>query len=90
MRVSELWRYPVKSLRGEALEEGLVTELGIERDRLVQALRPAGRVFTARTHPGMLGLQGGLDAEGEPTIDGVRWDDPAALAAASGRCAAAA
>ena len=84
MRVSELWRYPVKSLRGESLEEALVTELGIERDRLVQALRPGGRVFTARTHPGMLGLQGGLDADGEPTIDGVPWGDPAALAAVRG------
>jgi hypothetical protein len=29
----------------------------------------------------MLGLQGSLDAEGAPTIDGVRWDDPRALAA---------
>ena len=29
----------------------------------------------------MLGLQGGLDADGVPTIDGYRWDDPAALAA---------
>jgi hypothetical protein len=44
-------------------------------------MRPGGRVFTARTHPGLLGLQGGLDEEGVPTIDGVRWDDPAALAA---------
>jgi hypothetical protein len=81
MRVSGLWRYPVKSLRGVSLEEALVTELGIDRDRLVQAMRPGGRVFTARTHPGMLGLQGGLDADGAPTIDGVRWDQPAALAA---------
>jgi MOSC domain-containing protein len=81
MRVSELWRYPVKSLRGESLGEALVTELGIARDRLVHARRPGGRVFTARTHPAMLGLQGGLDTEGEPTIDGVPWDDPAALAA---------
>ena len=81
MQVSELWRYPVKSLRGEPLEETLITELGIERDRLVQALRPRGRVFTARTHPAMLGLQGRLDVDGEPTIDGTRWDAPAALAA---------
>src|SRR3954453_19851540 len=81
MQVAELWRYPVKSLRGESLEEAVVTELGIERDRLVHAHRPGGRVFTARTHPGMLGLQGGLDAGGEPTIDGVLWSDPAALAA---------
>ena len=29
----------------------------------------------------MLGLQGELGADGRPTIDGVPWDDPAALAA---------
>jgi uncharacterized protein YcbX len=81
MRVSELWRYPVKSLRGESLEEAQITELGIENDRLVHARRAVGRVFTARTHPGMLGLQGGLDASGRPTIDGVLWHDPDALAA---------
>ena len=81
MRVSELWRYPVKSLRGERLDEALVTELGIEHDRLVQAKRPGERVFTARTHPGMLGLQGGLGADGEPTIGGVHWAHPDALAA---------
>ena len=27
----------------------------------------------------MLGLQGGLDADGIPTVDGLRWDDPASL-----------
>jgi uncharacterized protein YcbX len=81
MRVAEIWRYPVKSLRGESLPEALVTREGIEGDRLVHARRASGRVFTARTHSRMLGLQGGLDADGVPTIDGVRWDDPAALAA---------
>jgi uncharacterized protein YcbX len=81
MRVAELWRYPVKSLRGEPLQEAMLTPLGIEGDRLVQARRPAGRVFTARTHPGLLGLQGGLDPEGVPTIDGLRWDTPEARAA---------
>ena len=81
MRVSELWRYPVKSLRGEALEEAELTALGIAGDRLVHARRPGGRVFTARTHPGMLGLQGSLDADGVPTVDGLRWDSAAALAA---------
>lgn len=78
--VAELWRYPVKSLRGESLPEARITELGIHGDRLVHARRPGGRVYTARTHPGMLGLQGGL-ADGVPTIDGLRWDTPAALAA---------
>jgi MOSC domain-containing protein len=79
--VSEIWRYPVKSLRGEALEQADRTTLGIAGDRLVHAVRPEGRVFTARTHPRMLGLQGGLDADGTPTIDGVRWDAPEALEA---------
>src|SRR3954463_6007461 len=81
MHVAEIWRYPVKSLRGEPLDEALITELGIANDRLLPARRPSARVFTARTHPGMLGLQGGLDATGRPTIDGVPWDEPAALAA---------
>ena len=81
MRVSELWRYPVKSLRGESLEEAELTPLGLAGDRLVHARRPGGRVFTARTHSGMLGLQGSLGADGLPTVDGVPWDSPDALAA---------
>jgi MOSC domain-containing protein len=81
MRVAELWRYPVKSLRGQSLVEAEITELGTAGDRLVHALRPEGRVFTARTHPGMLGLQGGLGPDGVPTIDGLRWDTSEALAA---------
>jgi uncharacterized protein YcbX len=50
VRVAELWRYPVKSLRGESLAEALITAEGITGDRLVHALRPVGRVFTARNH----------------------------------------
>jgi uncharacterized protein YcbX len=81
MQVAELWRYPVKSLRGEPLEEAFITEAGIDGDRLVHVVRANGRVLTSRTHHKLLGLQGGLDAEGGPTIDGVRWDDPSALSA---------
>jgi uncharacterized protein YcbX len=81
MVVAELWRYPVKSLRGESLAEAELTELGIAGDRLVHAVRPGGRVFTARTHKHLLGLRGSLGPDGVPTIDGVRWDDPRALAA---------
>ncbi len=79
MHVAELWRYPVKSLRGEALPDAELTEAGIAGDRLVHAVRPSGRVFTARTHKRMLGLHGGLDADGLPTIDGLPWDSPEAL-----------
>jgi uncharacterized protein YcbX len=81
MHVAELWRYPVKSLRGEQLREAAIGPLGIPSDRLVHARRPSGRVFTARTHPGLLGLQGGVGADGAPTIEGIRWDDPRSLAA---------
>jgi MOSC domain-containing protein len=81
MEIAELWRYPVKSLRGESIDQAELTPLGILGDRVVQAVRPAGRVFTARTHPRMLGLQGALGDDGTPRIDGIRWDDAAALAA---------
>jgi uncharacterized protein YcbX len=81
MHVAELWRFPVKSLRGESLAEAEITAEGIAGDRLVHARRSSGRVFTARTHSKLLGLQGALGADGAPTIDGARWDDPAALAA---------
>jgi uncharacterized protein YcbX len=81
VRVAELWRYPVKSLRGEQLDVAEVGPLGVAGDRLVQALRPGGRVFTGRTHRGMLALQGALGADGRPTIDGLPWDSPDALAA---------
>ena len=81
MHVAELWRFPVKSLRGESLAEAEITAEGIAGDRLVHARRASGRVFTARTHSKLLGLQGSLGVDGVPTLDGVRWDDPAALAA---------
>jgi len=79
MHVAELWRYPVKSLGGESLLEAELTEAGVAGDRLVHAVRAGGRVFTARTHKRLLGLQGGLDADGDPTIDGLPWNDPEAL-----------
>jgi uncharacterized protein len=78
MQVAELWRYPVKSLRGESLSEADLTDAGIAGDRLVHAVRPSGRVFTARTHKRMLALQGGL-TDGLPTIDGLPWHDSEAL-----------
>ena len=81
MQVAELWRYPVKSLRGESLEEALITKAGIDGDRLVHAVRANGRVLTSRTHHKLLGLHGSLDSDGVPTIDGLRWDDPRALSA---------
>lgn len=55
--VSALWRYPVKSLRGEPLAEAEVTENGLLGDR-VWALREMerGGIMSARTWAAMLHL----------------------------------
>src|SRR3954471_17461862 len=79
--VAELWRYPVKSLRGERLATAELTAAGIPGDRGVHLRQPLGRVVTSRTRPGLLGLQGSLDEDGEPLVDGLPWRDAAALAA---------
>ena len=75
MRIGELWRYPVKSMAGEPLEEILVGPLGFEGDRIVHVRRADGRVATARTYPRLLGHRGTLDAAGEPLVDGRPWID---------------
>jgi uncharacterized protein len=78
MYVKELWRYPVKSLRGEALASATVGESGIDGDRRVY-VAARGRVITARTHPALLAVQATLDAGGEARIEGDPWDAPPSL-----------
>lgn len=77
MRVAELWRYPVKSLAGERLDAAELTPTGIPGDRIVQVYDAQGRVVTARTTPGLLGLRATLGATGEPLVDGMVWTAPA-------------
>jgi hypothetical protein len=80
MHVSEIWRYPVKSLKGERITETEITEFGIPHDRQVAVIRTLnGRYLTSRTRPKLLGLQGSLDADGTPTINGHRWNSAEAL-----------
>lgn len=58
MQVAELWRYPVKSLRGEPLDAVEVTPHGFVGDRRFGLLDPAtGQVLTARREPRLLFLQ---------------------------------
>jgi uncharacterized protein YcbX len=76
--VAGLWRYPVKTLAGEALASADLTELGIPGDRIVHVRGPEG-VRTSRRHHHLLGLHGSLTADGVPLIDGHRWDAPEAL-----------
>ena len=80
MHVSEIWRYPVKSLKGERLNETEITKLGIPGDRQIAVIRTInGRFLTSRSKPKLLGLQGSINADGVPTINGHLWDSPEAL-----------
>lgn len=55
MRVVQLWRYPVKSLAGEALPRVHVGHLGIQGDRSFGLVDlDTGLVLTARRVPGLL------------------------------------
>jgi uncharacterized protein len=81
VHVAEIWRYPVKSLAGERLTEAVIRTDGIAGDRVVRVRGATGRRITAREHPGLLGLKGTLGPDGEPLVDGARWDSLEALAA---------
>ena len=70
MFVSELWRYPVKSMGGERLTQANVTVEGITGDR--RALVVSGdRIVTARTHPRLLSFHATVGASGEPLVNGL-------------------
>jgi uncharacterized protein YcbX len=80
VHVSELWRYPVKSMRGEPLDVAEIRADGVAGDRLVHVRESSGRVATSRFRPGLLGLAGTLGVDGEPMVDGVAWSAPESLA----------
>jgi uncharacterized protein len=93
--VSALWRFPVKSMRGEALPEASLTERGVIGDRQ-WALRETkyGGLVSARTWPMMLALKSSYLADPALDLDApvrielpdghaVNVDDPAAHAALS-------
>lgn len=83
-RVAELWRYPVKSMRGERIEVAELDSDGIRGDRLLRVERD-GRLVTARTRTDMLGVDPARAAEDlervapgsslVSTSDGKRFDE---------------
>ncbi len=77
--VEQLWRYPVKSLAGEALKSAEVSNDGVAGDRLVHVRGPEG-VRTSRRQHRLLGLRAALAADGTPLINGRPWSSPEALA----------
>lgn len=80
MYVKELWRYPVKSMAGEPLAKANLSSLGIEGDRVVLVVTPAGRIVTARSHPSLLGHKGTTGVDGVPLVDGRHWTEASVLA----------
>lgn len=83
MRLGEIWRYPVKSMAGERLEEATLTRAGVEGDRLLQVRRRGERgesVVTARSRPRLLGHRAVIAPDGEILVDGRPWRDPSVAA----------
>ena len=78
LSVAGLWRYPVKSLAGEAIPSALLGTDGVPGDRLVRVMGPEG-VRTSRRHYKLLGLQGSLDSFGLALINGLPWESDEAL-----------
>jgi uncharacterized protein len=73
VHVAELWRYPVKSLKGESLDEVEIRADGVVGDRLVHVRSASGRLITSRTRPRLLALQAQLGDDGTPLIAGRPW-----------------
>jgi len=76
MKVAAIWRYPIKSMAGEPLDSVVVDANGLLGDRVVQVYDGRGRLVTARTFPRLLRLRGTFGSDGEPRVDGFRWDSP--------------
>src|SRR3954462_469878 len=72
MRLDGLWRYPVKSLGGEALDTVELTDQGIPGDRVVH-VRDARGLLTGRTRHGLLTLPATTGPDGDPLVDGHPW-----------------
>lgn len=68
MEIVGIWRYPVKSLQGEALDEAVVEADGLEGDRR-WGIRDdhTGRILTARRRPELLHAAASYD-EGVPVL----------------------
>ena len=77
MWIEAIWRYPVKSMAGERLDEADLGRLGVPGDRVAYVIDERGETVSARTRPRLLGLCAGLDDNGAPTVNGDPPDAPA-------------
>jgi len=76
VRIAELWRYPVKSMGGESLEEARLSADGVLGDRALAVVDASERILTARTRPRLLAHRATIGVDGEPLVDGRPWTDP--------------
>ena len=76
MRISELWRYPVKSMTGERVERAHLGLDGIPGDRRLYVVDARDRILSARTKPRLLGHHATLAPDGDVLIDGLPWRSP--------------
>ncbi|HTX62133.1 MAG TPA: MOSC N-terminal beta barrel domain-containing protein, partial [Acidimicrobiales bacterium] len=85
--VVELWRYPVKSLRGERVAEVVCDNRGVVGDRWWAVRGADGRIGSGKTTqrfrrmPGLLSMSARFDDDGAawvelPSGDRARVDDP--------------
>ena len=75
MHLAELWRYPVKSMAGEMLPETVLGPMGIPGDRDLYVVDGQGQVVTARNRPRLLLHRASVAGQGQPTVDGLPWED---------------
>jgi uncharacterized protein YcbX len=79
MHVTNLWRYPVKSLGGESLETAELTTDGVAGDRLVHVGNLRGPL-TGRSRHQLLTIPAATGADGRPRVAGHDWESAAAAA----------
>ena len=78
MHVAALWRYPIKSLAGEALTSAEFTRDGIAGDRIVHVGGADGPI-TGRIKHGLVTIPASTGPDGIPRVNGHAWDTVAAL-----------
>jgi len=74
VHIKEIWRYPVKSMAGEMIENAELTASGVAGDRTIQVRSAAGRILTARTWPQLLSHRAALHPDYLVAVDGRPWD----------------
>ena len=66
--IVELWRYPVKSMQGERVEQVALDASGFDADRRFGVVTPEGFVLSGKSEPRILGASASARADGEVEI----------------------